>query len=569
MPSKSRSDSRSGPAGARARSRAADDSMRGTLRPAGGAPRAWSALLASAMFACYVALAPHVSGDKDASEFTLVLATGGVLHPTGYPIFTLLGHAFVVLAHALGAGFPFAANLWVACGAGVALFLLHRLALRVLPASDALSGAERFLLAALPVVVLGFNPVWMVECTMVEVHSWQMVWACGAALVLVDLLDALEQGGPRVPRLAWRMAGWGCLCGLGGAHHTTSVFLAGGMTLALAVALARARRLHAWVPLAWLAAGVVPLLSYAYVGYRAFHPGDAFLWPPLEPNAGSVIAHVTASAYHMYLGRWAPGHTQLAWLRMYLLPFLLPGLALLAFQWFGARGARRLALGGLLLGALAQIVFTFRYGVPDPDAYFLPPLVVALLAVVPAGAGLLARLRANRPGLALATSAVVVLLGFWSVMHFRMLEVRRDALTRADTYFHSMWSQIPDGYALVLWPRDEFVMLKEYQRFYGEKPNLDVQCTSMLFYARPRALFQEKYGFDPLALVDRAHLAAPVRPEFLIGQQDSPEQAHQYALVHQCLAERSKIPVVAFDPPRPTSVLPGLAAPESLLRAPL
>jgi hypothetical protein len=77
-----------------------------------------------------------------------------------------------VLLHRCGAGFVFAANAWAAVGGGVAMLLLHRLALRPLPARGDLSRRERFLLAALPVLVLGFNPVWMVECTVVEVHSW-------------------------------------------------------------------------------------------------------------------------------------------------------------------------------------------------------------------------------------------------------------------------------------------------------------------------------------------------------------------------------------------------------------
>jgi hypothetical protein len=567
MSSRSHQRSRTGPAGARPRTRAAADPARAASGFAAGTPWTWSAALAAALFAVYVALAPHVSGDKDASEFTLVLATGGVLHPTGYPLYTLIGHAFVVAAHALGAGYPFAANLWVAVGGGVALFLLHRLALRLLPGACPFSRAERFLLAALPVIVLAFNPVWMVECTMVEVHSWQMAWGLGALLVLTGLLGELERGGAAVTGLGRRMAGWGLLCGLGGAHHTTSVFLAGGMTLALVVALARAKRLHAWVPLVWLAAGLVPLASYAWVGWRAFHPGEAFLWPPLEPTVRSVLGHVTASAYHVWLGRWAPGRTQLAWLQLYLLPFLVPGFALLAAQCWSARGARRLAFGALLLAAAAQTAFTFRYGVPDPDAYFLPPLAAALLALAAAAGGVLVRLRASRAALATALVAVIALLGVWGVLHVRMLAVRKDALTQADTYFHAMWSQVPDGRALVLWPRDEFCMLKEYQRFLGEKPHLDVQCTGMLFYDRPRELFRQRYGFDPLALVDREHLAAPLRPEYVIGQQDSPAQAHEYALVHQCLAERSSIPVVAFDPPRPTVILPGRADPQLLLGA--
>ena len=44
-------------------------------------------------------MTPGVCGNKDASEFTLVLATRGVAHPTGYPLYTLLGSLFVHAAH--------------------------------------------------------------------------------------------------------------------------------------------------------------------------------------------------------------------------------------------------------------------------------------------------------------------------------------------------------------------------------------------------------------------------------------------------------------------------------------
>src|SRR5215471_12213602 len=195
-------------------SRAASGTPSGALAPSDGCPRAWSALLATGLLAAYVALAPHVPGDKDASEFTLVLATGGVLHPTGYPLYTLLGTAFVRLLHGLGAGFAFAANAWAALGGGVAMLLYQRLALRFLPATSALSRVERFTLAALPVVLLGLDPVVMVGCTVVEVHSWQLAWAFGTALAFTGLVEGLGRAGAQ--RLTPRMLGWGALCGLGG-----------------------------------------------------------------------------------------------------------------------------------------------------------------------------------------------------------------------------------------------------------------------------------------------------------------------------------------------------------------
>ncbi len=81
--------------------------------------------------AIYLALAPQVAGDKDAAEFTLVLGAGGVAHPSGYPLYTLLGHPFVVMLHAFGATWAYAANAWSALGGAVAVALLHRLARRL------------------------------------------------------------------------------------------------------------------------------------------------------------------------------------------------------------------------------------------------------------------------------------------------------------------------------------------------------------------------------------------------------------------------------------------------------
>ena len=58
-------------------------------------------------FAVYAWLTPPVSGMGDASELTLVLATNGVPHPTGYPLYVALGHPFVTVLHGLGADYEF------------------------------------------------------------------------------------------------------------------------------------------------------------------------------------------------------------------------------------------------------------------------------------------------------------------------------------------------------------------------------------------------------------------------------------------------------------------------------
>src|SRR5262245_54577688 len=119
-----------------------------------------SALVGAGALAAYLLLAPSVPGDKDSGELTLVLAFDGAAHPTGYPLYTLLGHAFAKFMHALGANLAYAANAWSAVGGAFAIAFLHALAARLVPPSMPRHGAARFALSLLPVALFALNPVW-------------------------------------------------------------------------------------------------------------------------------------------------------------------------------------------------------------------------------------------------------------------------------------------------------------------------------------------------------------------------------------------------------------------------
>src|SRR5262245_31331470 len=118
----------------------------------------WSVLPGLAALVLYLALTPDVSGDKDGSEFTLVLAFGGAAHPTGYPLYTLLGHGFASVAHGLGASWPWAANAWSAVGGAVAVALLHALCAALAPESLTRRRATRFCAALAPTALFALNP---------------------------------------------------------------------------------------------------------------------------------------------------------------------------------------------------------------------------------------------------------------------------------------------------------------------------------------------------------------------------------------------------------------------------
>src|SRR2546428_7562830 len=91
----------------------------------GPASLGWSVAAGALALIAYLWLAPSVAGSGDSTELTIALARNGVPHPTGYPLYTLLGHLFVVLVHRLGAGRDYAANAWRALGSGIAICPLH------------------------------------------------------------------------------------------------------------------------------------------------------------------------------------------------------------------------------------------------------------------------------------------------------------------------------------------------------------------------------------------------------------------------------------------------------------
>lgn len=509
------------------------------------AARAWwpSLAVALAALAAYLVLAPGVSGDRDSSEFTLALALDGVPHPTGYVAWTRAGHAFVALVHALGAPWAWAANAWSALGAATAVGLLHALAVRLGAGHTALPPAARIALPLLPVAALVLNPAWIAVATLAEVYSWHVAWALATALLAH--VGMTRRAAPEPVRLA---IGWGLLCGAGLAHHATALLVA----VPLTVALVRVRPLPPRA-LAWGAAALaaVPLASLLALRAAA-HSGGPALWPALEDSWASVWAHATGAQYRGFFGRFAPEPLEAALLAEAVFPLLVPGLVTLVAMWrFTPAAAERAFAAGLLVAASAQSVFALGYGVEDPSPYFLPALAFALAGYAP----LIGRLAAGSPaaarlarvlGVGMAIVALALLPGDW-----RRAAASRATLTGLDGFVHEQWLRITPDRALVLWPRDLYVRLREYQLLRGEKPGLEVYNPWLLAHPAVRRRFFARHGFDPLGD------AVPSRAALLARAGESSEADRFVAAVAMRINARSPLPVVLFEPEVPrVTVLP-------------
>ncbi|HKA24403.1 MAG TPA: DUF2723 domain-containing protein [Candidatus Eisenbacteria bacterium] len=486
----------------------------------------------------YLLMTPSVSGDKDASEFTLVLATRGVAHPTGYPLYTLLGSLFVHAVHALGATWSFAANAWSALGGAFALGFLHALIARLLPVVTAAPARRWIPLAALAPLFL--NPIWTVETTLAEVYSWHVAWACGLGCVFVSTVRRLLRGESEARSLARRGVLWGFLCGVGLSHHATSVLVIVPLSAGLLLALARAKQLRAPTILLAFGATLVPLLSYFWIVWRVYHPGESFIWPSLEATPQSILRHLTGGAYTVYLGWFAPSHIQQAFLRMYVYPFLFPALALALVAAWRARSLEdRVARWSLAASAVLGTGYAFAYGVSDPSSYFLAPLLFAL-----ATAAVLLSIPAPRIGSIAA--ALLVLTSAWLSIDWTRIDVeRKRQYIGFNGMLHDMWTSIPFDSALVFWRDDMYVRLREFQVFRGEKPNLEVIHPANLTHHGGRARFEAEHGFDPLAGLN-LNVPAVGAP----GRQTAIDRL--YDEMEHNINRRTSLPVIHFDPVIPT-----------------
>jgi hypothetical protein len=319
---------KSGSSQRNARDRVADDANGNpfVLSSAGG-PTAWARFAPVLAFLVFVALygatlTPSVAGG-DSGELAAAALTGGVPHPSGYPLFALLARLFAALP--LGHTAIWRINLLSAVSMAAASGLLCA-AVQVWTRNAAAGLMAAALFGTSPVVwsnatsteVFGLNAL----CIAVAIYLWS-----------------------RIERTCSRFDVYGLLfvCGLGMCNHHAFAFV--GAPLALrSLWIARDDLGPRGVGLA-LALGLLGLLPYAYL-VPASASKAAVSWGDTMTIDG-LVAHVLRQAYGTFsMGR--PTEDQVFVARGTFWPTLwrIWGDAVPRLLWVGPL----LALAGLFLG---------------------------------------------------------------------------------------------------------------------------------------------------------------------------------------------------------------------------
>lgn len=451
-------------------------------------------LIAPALFAAtlwlYVAsLAPSVvTMFDDSLEFQLVSYQLGIAHPTGYPLYTLLGKLFSLLP--VG-NIAYRVNLLSAVLGAATVTLLYGLTGQIsremrplFPslASSTPAWAKNELGPAhaaglVSALFLAGSWVFWGQATIAEVYTLN-------AFFMVALLYLTVSSG-ETGQLERRILGLAFVAGLALTHHRTILLL----WPALALYLLHQLGSRLWRPrliFSALLVGTLPLLLYLYLPLRG-HIGS--LDGTYENSWAGFWRHVSGGGYGstFILGNPLTQQRDVAFYWDLLAgQFYTPFLAVLGFLFLLWRGPSRL-VGLTGVAFLTYLGFNIFYQVSDIEVFFIPIFVLWALW---SGLGLAGvfQLAASLPAKwwrFFATVLVTILLLGALGQQFRANQARATAgyTWQIHDYGLDMLQQpLPSaeaGGTTIIGILGEMTLIRYFQQTIGRRPDIETVAADL------------------------------------------------------------------------------------------
>lgn len=375
----------------------------------------WATFVGVLFFILYaVTAAPSIVELYDDSlEFQLIGPTLGIAHPTGYPLYTVLGALWSRILFPVG-NWAWRMNLLSALAAAITVGLLFLITQRLTAQVSRAKPPSPLRLGPGMAAALAFGlaPVWWGQATIAEVYALHNFFVAVILLISLNLSISQSLNHPLTPSPC-HLVTLLCLCfGLGLAHHRTIVLLLPGVALML-----WGQRGLIWQPqwwLTWVSALLLPLLLYLLLPLRAAM-GVADLHGSYVNSWAGFWDHVLARGYTSFFaqneltvqrtfGDW----WQLWQAQVGLVGLLLGAIGLIWLLWRG----RPLWPGlGVVVVLVTNLLFAINYQVGDQQVFLLPAwLCFALLIGIGVSAlmSLLARWPRVAQGTALGCSLLLL-----------------------------------------------------------------------------------------------------------------------------------------------------------------
>jgi hypothetical protein len=362
--------------------------------------------LALSSLALYVRTAAPTVLTADSGEFQFVPYIAGIAHPTGYPLYTMLGWLW---SHVLPFGeVAYRMNLFSALWAAIAVTLLYMTSVLFLRlASPAIPQGTLHVSALVATTIFAVSQTFWSQAIIAEVYSLNAFFVVLILYLLLRCKAAMDESG--LPRRIANPAGAEdrggeagagrtrrpatCLLlvtftyGLSLTHHRTMLLLAPAVIALLWLTGRRIIRDGNFALKALLVL-LLPLLLYLYIPWRA--PFTPYLRLPLSADKELVLYQNTPQGFfnlvmgQMFRGELGYRTETLTRLRM-AADFLRDQFGLVGMA-LGLLGVLRLAFGrrwALLaltgLTYLANVAFTLIYFIGDIFVLFIPSYLVFAL----------------------------------------------------------------------------------------------------------------------------------------------------------------------------------------------
>jgi len=426
-------------------------------------------------------LAPSVVTIFDDSlEFQLVCPTLGISHPTGYPLYTLLGKFFALIpigdaAYRVNLLSAFFAALTVV----VTYLIVHKLT------EDSLSA----FLASLTIAV---SPVFWSQAIIAEVYSLNAFFTALVVYLLLgwgaDRRQRPAVGPVSISALPNSLLLAALVYGLSLTHHRLMLLLAPAMALFvwLTERPPRSWRICNPPPLKLVSKLILlflaPLLLYAYIPLRGLYTSS--LDGTYQNTWSGFLHHVTASGYNVFItgNPLAQSRPLSFYCQLLVSQFGLVGVALgLVGLLVSMRKPRPSALLGVAFALNAAFVLTYR--VADIEVFAIP---VFLLYAIWIGIGVDLMLNlATRLAEKVLPQADAKASAFCRLLLVTLFLLQPLALLRGNypeldlsqrwavhDYGVDMLSQLLEDNAVVIGILGEMTLLRYFQRTEGLRPEV-------------------------------------------------------------------------------------------------
>ena len=398
-------------------------------------------------------LGAHV-GKADTFEFQVVAPTLGVAHPTGYPLYVMIGKLFSLLP--IGS-IAYRVNLTSALFSAAAAVMVYALAVRL---------SERRLTAFLAALSFAVSGVVWSQAVVAEVYALN---ALIAGLVLSLLVDLCLRRRPSPKAEAFNIRFLFFVLGLGLSHHLTAILLL--PAAGLAVVTVRPR-LPIRTTLSALGLFLLGLAMWLYIPLR---------WPALHGGASMTpsefVDWITGARFGgaLVLDAWSDP-TRWEIVTRFLLDAFGPLGAVLAAVGLVTLTRQRRYVGLVTFVTFAAYVFYgLVYFVPDVSVFLIPAYLVMGIWIG-VGAAALTRWLEARLRIRVHAPAVIVLalIPIGLINHNFPRVDQRDAGQEAESWGRAVLDLPIRAGAAILVDSEKIAPLYYLQVTEDLRPDLDV-----------------------------------------------------------------------------------------------